>query len=368
MTASADQKGILLKESESRTVRSGHDDIRQPGQRLSPIERLTASAPPISPEGYAYRSFDRQWMLPDARLCNRPRPELQRSHGPQQIYLTSLLTKVLGAGPSAVITELIPDMDHFCGRGGADVIPFYRNAAGTQPNITAGVLSLLSATYGYAVQAPDLMAYVYGLMASPNYVQQFGLELETPGPRVPLTQDGSLFKTVVDLGRELLWLHTADNRMALPGQIPGTLPSGRAKIQVSAQSAQYPESFKYDADTDILHVGETGQFGPVSSAVWAFSVSGLHVVDSWLGYRMQKRSGKSSSDLDTIRPDVWSFDLELLRLLWMLEATLDRMPRATDLLRQVVDGPLFVATQLPLPKPAECKGPEAVLTGSLFDE
>ena len=308
-------------------------------------------------------------MLPDARLCNRPRPDLQRSHSSDQIYLTSLLTGVLGDGPAAIVTELIPDLHHFRGSfGGADVIPLYRDAAGTQPNITAGVLSILTATYGFAVEAPDLMAYVYSLMASPSYVQQFWLELETPGPRIPLTKDGALFITVANLGRELLWLHTAGNRMAPPGHIPGTLPSGRAKIQVSAQSAQYPESFKYDADTEILHVGETGQFGPVSSAVWAFSVSGLHVVDSWLGYRMQKRSGKSSSDLDKIRPDVWSFDMELLRLLWMLEATLDRMPRATDLLRQVVDGPLFVATQLPLPKPAECKGPESVTTGGLFDE
>jgi len=146
--------------------------------------------------------------------------------------------------------------------------------------------------------------------------------------------------------------------MVPPGHAPGTLPSGRAKIQVSAQSDEYPESFNYDADTETLHVGTTGQFGPVSAAVWAFSVSGLHVIDSWLGYRMKKRAGRSSSDLDTIRPDVWSFDMELIHLLWMLETTLDRTARATELLRQVVEGPLFMATQLPSPKPAECKGPE----------
>jgi hypothetical protein len=41
---------------------------------------------------------------------------------------------------------------------------------------------------------------------------------------------------------------------------------------------------------------------------------------------MNKRSGKKSSPLDDIRPASWSFDGELLELLWVLDATVDRLP------------------------------------------
>ena len=32
---------------------------------------------------YGFRSFDRQWIIPDNRVLNRPNPELWRSHGEQ---------------------------------------------------------------------------------------------------------------------------------------------------------------------------------------------------------------------------------------------------------------------------------------------
>jgi len=100
-------------------------------------------------------------------------------------------------------------------------------------------------------------------------------------------------------------------------------------------------------------------------------VSGLHVVDSLLGYRILKRIGKASSPLDAIRPAAWALDLELLELLWVLEATLARLPAAAALLDRVVAGPLLLAAALPAPTPAERDGPAAVrvaATGNLFGE
>jgi hypothetical protein len=48
------------------------------------------------------------------------------------------------------------------------------------------------------------------------------------------------------------------------------------------------------------------RFGPVTPEVWEFEVSGLKVVQSWLGYRMKKRARKKSSLLDDIRPERWT--------------------------------------------------------------
>ena len=52
------------------------------------------------------------------------RPELWRSHSQEQVYITSLLTAVLGSGPAAVGTAELPDLDYFRGSfGGKAVIP-----------------------------------------------------------------------------------------------------------------------------------------------------------------------------------------------------------------------------------------------------
>ena len=175
--------------------------------------------------------------------------------------------------------------------------------------------------------------------------------------RLPLTRDAALFAQVAALGRQLLWLHTYGERFVPLGKKPGKLPAGTARCKVGTPSApeDYPEKFSYDEATQELHVGK-GIFEKVRPEVWNFSVSGLQVVKSWLGYRMRERSGKKSSPLDEIRPQVWSFDDELLELLWVLDATVDLLPQAAEMLDKVLASPLIPASELPQPTPAERKG------------
>ena len=312
-------------------------------------------APPII--RYAYRSFDRQWLLADGRLIDRPSPDLWRAHSDKQVYITSLLTKVLGEGPAAVATAYIPDLDHFCGRGAKDVIPLWRDAAATQPNITKGVLDVLANQYGYPVNAEDMFAYAYAVLAGPGYVKRFWDELTIPGPRLPITRDADLFRKAVELGCRLLWLHTYGERFVPPGQHPGRVPPGKARCVVGTPTSpqEYPETYRYNASNQTLYVGK-GEFCPVPPEVWEFSVSGLQVVKSWLGYRMRQRAGRRSSPLDDIRPDSWQFDDELLNLLWVLEHTVALFPQLTRLLDDIVQGPLFAAFDFPQPASDERGG------------
>jgi predicted helicase len=117
----------------------------------------------------------------------------------------------------------IPDLHHFCNRGAKDVIPLWRDLAATQPNITRGLLELLSERYAPSPQpsptrgeggidAEDVFAYAYALLATPEYVKTFWNELALPGPRLPLTKDVALFAQGVALGRRLIWLHTYGER------------------------------------------------------------------------------------------------------------------------------------------------------------
>jgi len=86
----------------------------------------------------------------------------------------------------------------------------------------------------------------------------------------------------------------------------------------------------------------------VPREVWEFEVSGLKVVQSWLGYRMRERSGKKSSPLDDIRPRVWThaFTRELLELIWVLEITIAGYPKQQQMLEAVLESDLFTAAEL----------------------
>jgi hypothetical protein len=280
------------------------------------------------------------------------RPSLWSVYCEKQVYLTSLLTSVLGLGPGAVVTASVPDMHHFSGRGAKDVIPLWRDAGATIPNITDGLLEALSAQYGTDVEPVDLFAYCYALLANPKYVERFSQELLEPGPRVPITCDGELFRRGVEEGKRLIWLHTYGERLVPAGQAKGTVPQGMARcsIGVPTSLAGYPREFTYDEVTQTIHVG-SGAFAPVSKELWDFKVSGLQVLRSWLAYRSMDGAGRTSSSLDNMRPDQWEaqFTEEFLETLWILEATVASLPTLNVLLEKVTGSATFSSGDLPAP-------------------
>jgi hypothetical protein len=341
----------------------------------TPIAKLPQNTPMPQAQRYAYRSFDRQWIIADGRLMSRRRPDLWRTDSDQQVYLTTLLNHPLGQGPALTACAAIPDLHHFRGSYGAkEIIPLYRTADVSAPNILPGLLNLLGKTYGRTVTPEDFLAYVYDLLAQPAFTKRFFEELETRELRVPITKDRALFEDVRHIGARLLWLHTYGERFVPPDEIPGHIPPGNAKCTqaVPSDPDNYPETFDYNETTKILHVG-AGEFAPVTPAVFEFEVSGLNVVQSWLNYRMRGGAGRKSSPLDDIGPERWpsQFTTELLELLWVLEKTVAGYPEQANLLREVIAGACFHTDELPSPpaymrKPPKKKGLANLFVGSLI--
>jgi Type ISP C-terminal specificity domain len=275
--------------------------------------------------------------------------------------MTSLLTGLLGLGPAAAVTGDVPDLHHFRGSfGGAGVIPLWRDENATQANITAGLLDILSKRLGQPIGPEDLFAYTYAILSAPAYVELFSEELVIPGPRLPITIDGDHFWHAVGLGRQLVRLHTYGERMLSEGQKPGSLPFGTAKctVAVSEKVTDYPRRFDYDSTAEILCVGD-GQFDPVSQEVFEFALSDFKVLKSWLSYRMAEGAGRHSSELDKIRPVTWTADIteELLRLIWILEATVALRPALNSCLKTVLEGIVIRAGELPSPLAGERRAP-----------
>ena len=367
----AEDRSTAFRGTGDREIHGTYDVALTEANDSTPIANLPSDAPMPEAQRYAYRSFDRHWIIADGRLMSRPRPDLWRVHGERQVYVTSLLTKFLGTGPALTACAALPDLDYFSGRGAKDTIPLYRTADASQANVLPGLLDILGAAYQRAVTPEDFLAYVYGALAHPAFTARFAAELETRDLRAPITRDAALFEQVRAVGARLLWLHTYGERFASEGDSPGRVPPGAARCThaVPGDADGYPETFAYTAATRTLHVGD-GAFAPVAPDVYEFEVSGLKVVQSWLKYRMKVGAGRKSSPLDDVRPARWTsaFTTELLELLWVLEATVTLYPEQERLLKAVVEGDCLQADDLPPVPDDRRKPPRARVVGDdLFD-
>ena len=370
LQAKGEGRRSLFKDSP--TGRKAHETVSQlpPSQtKLMPI--LGLEKEDLAPDSvrFAYRSFDRQFLFRDARLLDRPGPSLWATNSEKQICLTSLSTQALGAGPALTASAHIPDLHHFRGSyGGKDVFPLYRTDNASEVNILPDLLKLLGACYKCEVKPEAFLAYVYGVLAQPAFTDGFAKELESRELRVPITRDAELFERVRDAGANLLWLHTFGERFVSEDRLRGQITHGEARctVPVPGDTDGYPESFAYNDETGTLHVGD-GEFAPVAPELFAFEVSGLKVVQSWLKYRMKSGAGKKSSPLDDIRPTRWTshFNTELLELLWVLEATLAAYPDQAQLLQEVIAGDCFQADELPS-VPEEMRKPPGEVKKGLF--
>ena len=239
----------------------------------------------IQPVQYGHRSFDRQWIIPDGRLINRPNPTLWETHSNRQVYMTALQAHAPTAGPAVTFSALIPDLHHYKGSFGGRVFPLWADREHRTPNVKAGLLDEVTEALGVAVGAPELMAYLAAVAAHPAYTARFRSDLVQPGLRFPMTADVSLFTEAVEIGREIIWLHCFGERFVDPGAGrpggPPRMPEGERPFipkdgAIPARPDRFPDCIDYDAAVRRMNVGD-GFIDNVPPAVWEYEVSGKQV-------------------------------------------------------------------------------------------
>jgi hypothetical protein len=309
--------------------------------------------PAIEPARYGFRSFDRQWLIPDARLLNQPNPNLWRRHSTAQAYLTAPHDRTPESGPALTVSGLIPDLHHYHGRGGR-VFPLWANAEATQPNVRCALLAELSLLLGRPVDAEDVFAYIAAVAAHPGYTGRFASDLRQPGLRIPITADATLFTEAERLGHEVVWLHTFGERFAdpaagRPAEPPRVRPGGPTIPKAGAiptDAENFPNEMTYDAGAQRLRVGK-GFIDNVPPEVWSYEVSGMQVLTQWFSYRKRDRSRpiigdrRPPSPLGDVQPEGWlpEYTTELLNVLHVLARLRALEPAQDDLLSRIVSGP-----------------------------
>jgi hypothetical protein len=144
------EKRKLFKKSDDRNLDTEVDPLPYGNPHTTTIGMETGPCP--APHRVAYRSFDRQWIIPDQRVIDRPRAELwaaEKSDG--ELFLVEQHAQAVNSGPGVVFTTLIPEQHHFNGRGGR-VLPILH------PDGSANVAPhLLTALEQALVLLPDFV-------------------------------------------------------------------------------------------------------------------------------------------------------------------------------------------------------------------
>ena len=349
-------KGKMGDRHSKRVLKDG-----LPGYEARTKPVADENGPCIQPARYGFRSFDRQWIIPDNRVINRPNPELWALRSEQQIYVTAPSDRSPTNGPSLTFSALVPDLHHYNGRGGR-ALPLWRDQNASDPNLPPKLLTFLAHKYGTKVSAEDFIAYIAAIAANPAFTARFQDDLSTPGLRIPLTADRDTFTEAAELGRTILWLQTFGERMvdakkARPAQ-PPRLPSARAPRIPAAGAipedpAAMPDSIGYDEGKKRLLVGQ-GYVDNVEPEVWAYEVSGKQVLLQWFSYRKANRERpiigdrRTPSPLGKIQPDHWlaEYTTELLNVLNVLGCLVDLEPAQAKLLEKACSGPTISSEEL----------------------
>ncbi|WP_141388368.1 type ISP restriction/modification enzyme [Microbacterium maritypicum] len=316
-----------------------------------------------------YRSFDRQYVVADARLIHDPRRPLWQAQVPGQVYVVEQHSIHPQQGPALYFSPYIPDLNAFNNRGGRTFASLHPD--GTE-NLAPGLKSALETTLGVTVERSDFTYYLAAVTGNAGFVRAFNDELRTPGIRVPITSDSQLWCRAVELGKYIVWLHTWGERGldTHPEELAADPAAGVS--YTTPVGAEMPETMLYDENSRELRVG-AGRWTGVEKQVWEFEVGGVRVVDSWFGYRRRTPKGKKSSPLDEIVETTWlpewSQDLtEILKALSRLTAI---GPMQSALLDQILASDVLTKADLvglgvTWPTQKSDRRPKTVSTDGLF--
>ncbi|QIB46692.1 type ISP restriction/modification enzyme [Streptomyces aureoverticillatus] len=304
--ADTSEREALLRPTRSRTL---HTAVAQlPGHDVATVRLAREAGPCPEPVRVLHGPFDEQWLIPDHRLIDVARPELWRVLGAGQLFLVEQgYVADAGAGPAVLASAVLPDGRSPAGRPGR-IRPLFRRPGGAEPNLAPGLLPFLTRSYGAEVAAEDVLAWVLAAARA-----------SSAGCVVPVPADGRVWARGVAAGRRLRWLQSR----GADGERP-RMPGGR-RPYVRAPLPARPGELAYDADEEVLFVGDGGVISPVPSGAWDFRVSGVRVLELWFGRRVAEAEPGS---LDAIRPAAWpqAWTSELLELITVLALLAEEPP------------------------------------------
>ncbi len=240
----------------------------------------------------AFRPFDDQWGYYDKSIMDRPRAEitdhvLQKENiciiSARQQAVTGYQHSWITRKPAndCLLSTKTKEADH--------VFPLFlyeeenllnRGTDRKTLNIKQPIIDLLEKSYGFSFtdkkskvyKRPELLSfYIYGILNSSKYREEYAHMLKSEFPRIPFAADKEIFLKIADLGERLSALHMMEDPKIKEFDIkfPET---GSNKI----------EKVWYDKKNLRIHINEIQYFEGISEQIWNFKVGSYDVLCKWL--------------------------------------------------------------------------------------
>ncbi|GAJ20517.1 unnamed protein product, partial [marine sediment metagenome] len=113
------------------------------------------------------------------------------------------------------------------------------------------------------IRPEDIFNYAYAVFHSPTYRTRYTEFLKIDFPRLPLTSDRALFKSLTEKGAELVSLHLMESPV-LSNLITGYPITGSNEV----------EKITYDDNNQRVYINKTQYFEGVPPEVWEFHIGG----------------------------------------------------------------------------------------------
>ncbi len=148
------------------------------------------------------------------------------------------------------------------------------------PNLADWLLPKLNAAYGFAPTPEQVLAYIYAVLYSPTYRQQYAEELRIDFPRVPFTADPDLFCRMAALGQDLIDLHLLRKTVRVAG------------VRYQGQGSDTIERVRYAESTGQVWINQNKYFENITPDMWRYRIGGYQVLEKYL----KDRKGRVLTD------------------------------------------------------------------------
>jgi len=179
----------------------------------------------------------------------------------------------------------------------------------------------------HTVGPEDVFNYIYAVFHCPAYRERYAEFLKIDFPRVPLTSDRDLFRTLCRLGAELVALHLLESD-AVRAEIEQFFPEGGNNCVDRGYPKYYPPGERAPgSDRPIergrVYINDTQYFHGVPEEVWQFHIGGYQVCAKWL----KDRRGRELTydDIDHYRKIVNALG-GTIRLMQEIDDAIPRWP------------------------------------------
>lgn len=226
----------------------------------------------------AYRPLDRRWHYSHRRWNDRPRTDLSRVWGSNNLCLFTLPGGT-NAGPAVWCHALYPDRHAFRGSYGGYAFPLFDKRAGHGPsNVSPTVLDSLALTYASPVTAASVFDAVLALLSATSYTLRFAEDLEDVFPHVPFPADRAVFERATAIGAAIREIEAFAREPH-----PKFLTPSLARVETPPNGTL--ATSEWNNGTITICANGSGKVTGIPASVWDFAVSGYRVLPRWIAAR-----------------------------------------------------------------------------------